>query len=154
MASVRRVPFKRHERVAGGLRLYTTRETSRRMASVRTRGTAPELLVRSLATKVGLRYRTRNGDLPGAPDLANRTRRFAIFVHGCFWHRHAGCRAATTPKTNTEFWTDKFERNMERDRMVLRQLDELGYEVLVFWECELGKPAIIVRRLRRMALRV
>lgn len=117
----------------------TTARTSARMARVRQYGTDPELLVRAAARAAGLRYTLANRDLPGSPDLANRTRRFAIFVHGCFWHRHAGCVRATTPKSNRAFWIAKFERNTARDRASIRTLKKQGFRVLVIWECEVAQ---------------
>lgn len=111
-------------------------ETSARMAGIRQQGTTPELLVRKIVTGLGHRYRTTNRDLPGNPDLANRTRRWAIFVHGCFWHRHPACRLTTTPKRNREFWLTKFDRNVKRDTTAIAQLRDAGFAVLVVWECE------------------
>jgi DNA mismatch endonuclease (patch repair protein) len=110
--------------------------TSVRMSNIRQHGTTPELIVRKIVGRLGHRYRTVNRDLRGNPDLANRTRRWAIFVHGCFWHRHASCRLATTPTRNRAFWVAKFERNMKRDAAAIEQLEAAGYAVLVLWECE------------------
>lgn len=121
--------------------------TSRRMADIRQHGTKPELIVRRIVTALGHRYRVKNRDLPGSPDLANRSRGWAIFVHGCYWHRHEGCRLATTPKRNREFWVAKFERNVARDRQAVRDLEELGFAVLVIWECETRTPDSVLGRL-------
>jgi DNA mismatch endonuclease (patch repair protein) len=120
--------------------------TSARMALVRQRGTAPELVVRGLLTALGHRFRLRNRDLPGSPDIANRRQRWAVFVHGCFWHRH-GCKATTTPGNNRAFWEAKFERNVARDRRTQGELEALGYRVLVVWECETKarSPALLER---------
>jgi DNA mismatch endonuclease, patch repair protein len=109
---------------------------SRRMALVRQHGTTPELAVRRVARQLGLRYTVKNRDLPGSPDLANRSRAFAVFVHGCYWHRHVGCPRATFPKTNKEFWRDKFRANRARDRAALVALEALGLRSVVIWECE------------------
>ncbi|WP_380602943.1 very short patch repair endonuclease [Steroidobacter flavus] len=130
--------------------MLTTDTHSRRMAQVRQRGTAPELAVRHAARLAGLRYTTRNPDLPGSPDLANRTRHIAIFVHGCYWHRHAGCPKATTPRTNRRFWLAKFGRNRQRDRAAVGALRELGYRVLIVWQCETGDPVHLVKQIRRL----
>lgn len=144
-----RRPFKRIERrLAGESVLTTTEEISSRMTRVRQRGTDPELVVRAVASRIGLRYRLRNRDLPGNPDLANRRRRFAIFVHGCFWHRHHGCLQATTPKSNVEYWVAKFERNVERDRAAIRKLEQIGYKVVVVWGCETTSPSRVAAILR------
>lgn len=110
--------------------------TAQRMAKIRQHGTTPELAVRAIVYALGHRYRTTNRDLAGSPDLANRSKRWAIFVHGCFWHRHHGCRLTTTPSRNREFWRAKFERNIARDTATIARLEADGYEVAVVWECE------------------
>ena len=103
--------------------------------------------MRQVCTAAGLRYRVRNRDLPGSPDLANRSRRWAIFVHGCYWHRHESCRKATVPRSNVAFWTAKFGRNVERDVQVRDALRGLGYTVLTIWQCEAELPAVLLRRI-------
>ena len=141
--------YKRTEAaLAGGRRLYTRASDSERMARVRQRSTAPELAVRRIAHSLGLRYTTRNRDLPGSPDLANRRRRIAIFVHGCYWHRHPHCSKATTPRANRAFWLAKFARNRARDRSAQSALREMGYAVVILWECETQTPAHIESQLR------
>lgn len=127
----------------------TTRSVSERMAGVRQRGTKAELATRRAATRAGLHYRLNVRCLPGAPDLANKRRRWAIFVHGCFWHRHPGCRRTTIPKTNTAFWEAKFAANVARDRDAITRLEALGYRVLVVWECETEDEAGLRERLAR-----
>lgn len=115
---------------------------SRIMRSVRQAHTRPELIVRKILHNLGLRFRLHRRDLPGTPDIVLPRHRVAIFVHGCFWHRHPNCSKATMPKTRHEFWCDKFERNVERDRQKERALTEAGWRVLTIWECEtrhLGK---------------
>ncbi|MCH9687374.1 MAG: very short patch repair endonuclease [Deltaproteobacteria bacterium] len=123
--------------------------TSTRMANIRRVGTKPELVVRKILSGLGLRYRLSNRDLPGTPDLANRRHAWAVFVHGCFWHRHRGCRLATTPKRNREFWQAKFDRNIARDRRVIRELKATGYDVVVIWECQTKRPDVLGRTLSR-----
>src|SRR5579864_6957369 len=109
---LQRRPFKSVEkRLSGRRRLLTTPETSERMARVRRKGTAPEVVVRTALSHLGYRYTLANGDLPGSPDLANRSKKWAVFVHGCYWHHHAVCPRATTPKSNTAFWLAKFTAN-------------------------------------------
>jgi DNA mismatch endonuclease, patch repair protein len=130
-----------------GYRVIVDDRTSRRMADIRQHGTKPELIVRSIVTALGQRYRVSNRDLPGAPDLANRRRRWAIFVHGCYWHRHSGCRLATTPTRNREFWVAKFDRNVARDAKAVAELRALGFRVAIAWECETRDPADLTRRL-------
>lgn len=119
------------------------------MRLVRQHGTAPELTVRKIVTTLGVRYTTKNRDLPGSPDLANRSKKFAIFVHGCYWHRHRGCSKATTPRTNVAFWEEKFHSNVERDRRVARACRASGYRTVVVWECECKQPLVVERRLKR-----
>jgi DNA mismatch endonuclease (patch repair protein) len=118
------------------------------MARVRQHGTKPELAVRKALTGRGFRYRLNVRHLPGSPDLANVGRKFVIFVHGCFWHRHPGCRLATTPGTNREFWARKFAANQLRDRRNSDTLERLGFNVCVIWECETRDAATLDERLR------
>ena len=106
------------------------------MASVRSKDTKPELVVRRLLHSLGYRYRLHRRDLPGTPDICFPARKKAIFVHGCFWHRHEGCIRTTMPKTRTSFWEEKFDRNVVRDRANLTNLGGLGWKVMVVWECE------------------
>ncbi len=136
-------PFNKHQNYS------KTREISERMARVRQHGTAPELAVRAAASALGMRYRVKNRGLPGSPDLANRSRKWAIFVHGCYWHRHAGCAKATTPRTNVEFWLQKFARNRQRDREAVADLKRRDFRVLTLWQCEIERPDSLVRRLTK-----
>lgn len=115
--------------------------TSRRMASVKNHGTAPELIVRKVLYGLGLRYRTFNRDLPGSPDLANRRARWAVFVHGCFWHRHQACARASVPRQNAAYWQTKFQRNVIRDAQAQASLRHAGWRVFVIWECSAEKSA-------------
>jgi DNA mismatch endonuclease (patch repair protein) len=112
------------------------------MKAVRQSGTAPELRVRRLLTNAGLRYRICPDDLPGRPDLANKSRHWALFVHGCFWHAHPNCRLATVPKTNRAFWIEKLTANRARDATKARALRKLGYKVVTVWQCELDDPKL------------
>lgn len=134
----------KHYRLREGHLLIVDDATSARMGLVRQRGTRPELLVRSALSALGHRFRLNNRDLPGSPDIANRCRRWAVFVHGCFWHRH-GCKATTTPGRNREFWEAKFQRNAARDRRSLEALQARGYTVVVIWECETKRDPERVR---------
>lgn len=119
------------------------RARSTLMAKIRSRDTSPELRVRKAAHAAGLRFRLHRRDLPGTPDLILPRHRLAIFVHGCFWHRHPGCRRASLPATRTEFWEAKFARNVERDRTAMAALSDLGWLTLVIWECDTHNPASI-----------
>jgi DNA mismatch endonuclease, patch repair protein len=116
--------------------LTTTAARSALMASVRQRGTGAELAVRQILRRLKIRFRSNVASLPGRPDVCATEAGVAIFVHGCFWHRHRGCKAASTPRTNTEFWTAKFDANMRRDRAKTRALRRRGLGVLVIWECQ------------------
>ena len=106
------------------------------MRRVRGKDTAPEHSVRRAAHALGYRFRLHRRDLPGTPDLTFPRLRKILFVHGCFWHRHEGCRRTTWPKTRAVYWRRKFEENVERDRRNVAELRALGWEVLVVWECE------------------
>lgn len=114
-----------------------TREQRRRcMSAIRAKDTKPEMLVRRIVHGLGFRYRLHDRTLPGCPDLVFRTRRKVVFVHGCFWHRH-GCRAGRSmPATRKTFWEQKFRKNVARDAQDNGELRELGWEVLVIWECQ------------------
>lgn len=120
---------------AGGQDRMARGKRSRLMSRVRQRGTTPELVVRRMLRDLGLSYRINVRTLPGSPDIVLKNRKKAIVVHGCFWHRHEGCKATSTPKTRVEFWTGKFARNIARDRKARRELNALGYSVMVIWEC-------------------
>lgn len=125
--------------------------TSIRLGKIRQHGTTPELLVRGIVRSLGSHYRVSNRDLPGSPDLANRSQHWAVFVHGCFWHSHARCVRATVPKRNRRFWTAKLRANQARDKRSIRELRRLGFRVFVVWECELEHPTRVLRRLRPVA---
>lgn len=112
---------------------------SRIMASIRGKNTKPELVLRKALHGRGFRYRLHAKDVPGRPDLALRKYNAVVFVHGCFWHRHEGCRHATVPATRTEYWTSKFERNVARDDEVHSRLLGAGWRVATVWECALRK---------------
>lgn len=128
----------------------TDAQRSRIMRSVRREKTKPELAVARFLGSRGVRFGTNVRSLPGSPDLANKSRRFAVYVHGCFWHRHPGCRKATTPKQNAAFWATKFAQNVARDRVKEQALRDLGFEVAVVWECETTDDATLGRALRKI----
>lgn len=124
---------------------------SKMMREIRGRDTLPELLVRRGLHRRGLRHRLGGRGLPGRPDLVYPGIGAALFVHGCFWHRHEGCRYATTPVTRAQFWQEKFEANVERDRRAEAELKALGWRVLVVWECELRREEVRELRLDELA---
>ena len=119
------------------------------MRRVRGKDTTPELAVRRVAHALGYRFRLHRRDLPGTPDLVFPRLRRAIFVHGCFWHRHEGCARTTMPKTRAAYWREKFEQNIRRDRRNLAALGRLGWEVLVVWECQTLERAELAARISR-----
>lgn len=106
------------------------------MSRIRSGNTKPELAVRKALHAMGYRFRLKRRDLPGRPDIVLPKHNTAVFVHGCFWHRHQGCRYAYNPKSRLEFWQSKFEANIARDKTVALQLKSLGWQQLVVWECE------------------
>ena len=132
----RHVKELKRNRPAGAL--ITDDKTSRRMSRMPKTATSPEQAVAGLLDRNRIEYARDNKDLPGNPDFADRRRRWAIFVNGCFWHHHAGCPRATVPKRNTQFWLDKFKANRERDERAVVALKEGGFDVHVLWECEIA----------------
>ncbi len=122
---------------------------SRMMSRIRGKDTRPELAVRRIAHGLGYRFRLHRRDLPGTPDLVFPGRRKVVFVHGCYWHRHPGCRHATTPSSNTDFWMAKFDRNVERDAEAVKRLKALGWDPLAIWECETKSEDVIAAVLDR-----
>lgn len=106
------------------------------MSRIKNRDTKPEITVRSLLHRMGYRFRLHRKDLPGKPDIVLPKYNTVIFVHGCFWHRHKNCHFAYTPKSNITFWTEKFEKNIRRDAKNKAELENLGWNVRIIWECE------------------
>lgn len=119
------------------------------MARIRAKDTKPERLVRSLAHKLGVRFRLHRKDLPGTPDLTFPALQKVIFVHGCFWHQHPGCQFSRLPKTRVEYWYPKLRGNRARDLRVKKALAERGWSVMVVWECETFIPSALSRRLKK-----
>lgn len=120
------------------------------MSRIRSSNTSPEIALRRALHALGLRFRLHRKDLPGKPDIVLPRYKAVVFVHGCFWHRHAGCKVATTPKSNTQFWVDKFDRNVARDARSSGLLKSQGWRVTVVWECELASD----RKAEQTAFRV
>jgi DNA mismatch endonuclease (patch repair protein) len=121
------------------------------MRRIRKVDTKPELAVRRAAHAAGLRFRLHRRDLPGSPDLVFQSRRTALFVHGCFWHQHEGCKLSRQPKSRLDYWLPKLRRNRERDARVEIQLASSGWDIVTIWECETTDTAILQRRLRELA---
>ena len=118
------------------------------MSRIKSGNTKPEIVVRSLLHNMGYRFRLHRKDLPGKPDIVLPRYKSVIFVHGCFWHRHKGCKNATSPKTKKIFWREKFIANVERDRKVQKELKSLGWSIQIIWECELSDPEKVKKYLK------
>ena len=127
----------------------TPERRSWNMSRIKSGDTKPERLVRSLLHRMGYRFRLHRKDLPGRPDIVLPRYRRVVLVHGCYWHRHPGCRLAYMPKSNLDFWQAKFNENVRRDERQNRQLSELGWRVVTVWECETREPATLAERLGR-----
>ena len=128
-------------------------QRSRNMAAIRGRDTTPERRVRSLLYRLGYRFRLHRRDLPGSPDIVLPRYHTVVVVHGCFWHRHPGCRYTTTPRTRSAFWDAKFRQNVQRDARQQAELRAGGWSVLVVWECEISDTETLSARLRMIGSR-
>ncbi|PQA72348.1 very short patch repair endonuclease [Brucella oryzae] len=117
------------------------------MGRIRSKDTNPEMIVRKALHGLGYRFRLQAKELPGRPDIVFRPRKKVIFVHGCFWHRHADCSRSTTPKTRTDFWEAKFLANQARDRRAQKEIEAMGWKYLVVWECETKSLEVLLRKL-------
>lgn len=134
-------------RVRSRIKVDST-DRSANMRAIRSKGTKPEIAVRQLVHRMGLRFRLHRADLPGKPDLVFPSRRKVIFVHGCFWHSH-GCSRSHVPRSNLEYWRGKLERNSKRDALYRRSLKSAGWKLLVIWECEVKNVPVLSRRVAR-----
>jgi len=132
-----------------GMDTVSPEKRSWTMAQVKGRDTGPEKVVRSLLHSMGYRFRLQRKDLPGKPDIVLPKYRTAVFVHGCYWHRHPGCKRATTPTSNTGYWDAKFSRTVARDARNQKELANLGWTVLIVWECELRNPDTLRDKLKK-----
>jgi DNA mismatch endonuclease (patch repair protein) len=115
---------------------------SKMMSGIKGKNTKPEMVVRRALFAEGFRYRLHRKDLPGGPDIVLTSRRVVVFVHGCFWHRHTGCRLAKLPASNVDFWKKKLDGNVARDHRVVRTLVASGWRVLIIWECITRDPIV------------
>lgn len=129
--------------------IFTAEKRSEIMARIGSKDTKPELLVRSLLHRLGYRFRLHRRSLPGTPDIVLPKYSAVIFVHGCFWHQHPGCKKATLPKQNATFWKNKLEGNRRRDQLVRQQLRDKGWDVLIIWECETRNIGEVRQKLER-----
>jgi DNA mismatch endonuclease (patch repair protein) len=117
----------------------TPERRSWNMSRITGRNTRPEVALRSLLHRAGFRFRLHDRKLPGKPDIVLKRHKAVVFVHGCFWHRHVGCKNATMPSTRFEFWSEKFRGTVERDERKARELLSLGWNVLTVWECDIAR---------------
>jgi DNA mismatch endonuclease (patch repair protein) len=122
--------------------VLTLEQRRRCMAGVGSKNTTPEIVVRRVLYALGYRFRLHRKDLPGNPDIVLPKKKTVIFVHGCFWHGHRGCKRADRPTSNVSFWNSKLDRNIDRDKRVQRQLRELGWHSAVIWECQTRRPGL------------
>jgi DNA mismatch endonuclease (patch repair protein) len=130
--------------------IWTKSKRSEVMSHIRSCDTKPELIVRSLLHRSGIRYSLRRKDLPGKPDIVMPKYGAVVFVHGCFWHQHPNCSEASMPKTRTSFWRDKLGKNVARDRRNQNALRKQGWKVIVVWECQIIKnPFAVLHRILR-----
>ena len=137
-------------RFSHGMKAVPDACSSRRMRGQRQKKTSAEDLVASALREAGLAYRRNVRSLPGSPDFANQSRRWALFVNGCFWHHHQGSKRATIPKRNREFWLTKFEQNRARDQRKVDDLGKMSLEIAVIWECEAEDPEALRKKIGRL----
>jgi DNA mismatch endonuclease (patch repair protein) len=128
----------------------TKEKRSWNMSRIRSKNTKPEITVRSQLHRAGYRFRLHVKDLPGTPDIVLPKYNSVIFVNGCFWHRHPGCKYAYNPKTRVKFWNQKFSQNIKRQEKVQKKLETLEWKVLTIWECEVGNEKMINRIFRSL----
>ena len=118
------------------------------MSRIRSGNTKPELIVRSILHRMGYRFRLHSKLLPGKPDIVLPKYQTVVFVHGCFWHHHEGCKYSYMPKSRVGFWEKKFEDNIERDKRVIDELNATGWKVLTIWECEIKNPSLVISKIQ------
>lgn len=132
--------------------IVSQKKRTEMMSSVKQKNTKPELLLRKMLHKHGFRFRLHDKKLPGTPDIIMPKYKTVIFVHGCFWHQHKGCRKSRRPTSNVGFWNSKLDKNIERDKTKSEALKKLGWKVLVIWECELKESEILLKNLKKKLL--
>ncbi|WP_202967921.1 very short patch repair endonuclease [Chryseobacterium kwangjuense] len=119
--------------------IWSKEKRSEVMSKIRGKNTKPEMILRSQLFMKGFRFRIHKKDLPGKPDIVLPKYKTVIFVHGCFWHYHKDCREGRIPSTNSKFWQEKLSKNIDRDEKYIKELQQLGWKVIVIWECEIEK---------------
>ena len=127
----------------------TKSKRSENMSRIKNKNTTPEIAVRKTLHSMGYRYRLHSASVYGKPDIVIKTKRKAVFVHGCFWHRHKNCSLATKPKTNTSYWEKKFQTNIARDKKVQERLDKENWKFLIIWECEIKDKTELKKKLTK-----
>lgn len=130
----------------------TKQERSINMSKIRSRDTKPENAVRKALTSLGLRYRLHSKKLPGRPDIVVSDRKTAVFINGCFWHQHDGCKRKSMPKTNADYWKPKLEGNIRRQKEQIKEIKKIGFKPLVLWECGIKNTELLADRLKRVFL--
>ena len=128
----------------------TPKQRSRNMAAIKSKDTKPEIKVRKFLHGLGYRYRLHDRDLPGKPDIVMKKYKTVIFVNGCYWHRHPGCKFAYQPQSNIEFWGLKFQQNIDRDRRNYTNLEEKGWHVIIIWECAIKNNSYEKKLLKQL----
>ncbi|MFH2064677.1 MAG: very short patch repair endonuclease [Pseudomonadota bacterium] len=129
---------------------FSREKRSQIMSRISGKNTKPELIVRSLLHNLGYRFRLHRIDLPGKPDITLPKYKKVIFVHGCFWHGHKGCKRSRRPTTNEKFWNKKLAGNMERDKRYYRDLRAMGWQILIVWECDTKNTEKLMHKLKRL----
>lgn len=125
----------------------TAEQRKKNMSAIKSRHTKPEIIVRSTLHRLGFRFRLHDKKLPGKPDVILPKYKTVIFVHGCFWHQHKGCKRSTIPKSNTDYWIPKLTANVARDSLHKANLEKIGWSVVVIWECETKKTNDLTKRI-------
>jgi len=120
------------------------------MSKIRNKDTKPELIVRKILTEKGIRYRLHKKELPGKPDVVIIRKRIAIFVNGCFWHQHKGCKKSVSPKTNKTYWRKKLKGNVETQKRNIKELKKAGWKIIIIWECETKKEERVEEKLKNI----
>ena len=131
--------------------IISPKQRSLLMSSIKSKNTKPELIIRSALHNLGFRFRLHNKKLPGNPDLVLAKYHAAIFIHGCFWHKHEYCKVSHIPKTRTKFWTEKFDKNTKRDQKALYELKRKGWRTAWIWECSLSNKGNIRTTIEELA---
>lgn len=129
--------------------VFSLEKRSKIMSSIRSYDTQPELIIRSLVHRMGYRFRLRSASLPGSPDIVLPRHKKVIFIHGCFWHGHQKCKRSKRPNGNKDFWKRKLDHNINRDKRQQKELNKLGWHYLVVWQCQINRPEMVRRRIRR-----